>query len=395
MVLDGTEPINMLDNMTIDNHGRILMQEDPGNAAHLAKIWMYDIATAQLQEVASANPNLFGDIGRPATAPFSIDEELSGIISMEEILGPGWFLFDVQAHGPTLVDKELVELGQLVAMQIPTGARPDSTATGVSSSQTPYITPVAQGVKVTSIMTAGDSAPNLKPNGTPFRMVGLPDGLGAYDNLDGTFTLLMSHELGATQGVTRAHGSKGSFVSKFTIDKSTLQVKKLEDLIQQVIPVSGSTAIERLCSGDLPPVSALNFTTNGNGTVNRIYFSGEETYPPFGTDHGRLFAHVATGPDAGKSFELPRLGKISWENAVACPVPQNKTLVMCMDDATNGFSLVAPITNNPPSELYIYVGDKQSTGNDVQKAGLTNGSLFGIKVIGFATEDLAVPFGVD
>ena len=39
-----------------------------------------------------------------------------------------------------------------------------------------------------SILTAGDSV-----NG--YRMAGWPDGLGAYDNGDGTFTLLMNHEL--------------------------------------------------------------------------------------------------------------------------------------------------------------------------------------------------------
>ncbi len=29
-------------------------------------------------------------------------------------------------------------------------------------------------------------------------MVGIPDGLGAFDNHDGTFTVLMNHELGNT-----------------------------------------------------------------------------------------------------------------------------------------------------------------------------------------------------
>jgi hypothetical protein len=30
-------------------------------------------------------------------------------------------------------------------------------------------------------------------------MHGIPDGLGAFDNANGTFTLLMNHELGNTQ----------------------------------------------------------------------------------------------------------------------------------------------------------------------------------------------------
>ena len=42
-----------------------------------------------------------------------------------------------------------------------------------------------------------------------------------------------------------------------------------------------------------------------------------------------------------------------------------KTVVMCDDDST-------------PGEVYVYIGDKQATGNAVEKAGLTNGALFGI-----------------
>ncbi len=46
------------------------------------------------------------------------------------------------------------------------------------------------------ILTVGDSV-NTKLDGvSPYRMVGIPDGLGAYDNGDGTFTVLMNHELG-------------------------------------------------------------------------------------------------------------------------------------------------------------------------------------------------------
>jgi hypothetical protein len=78
--------------------------------------------------------------------------------------------------------------------------------TGPSSSQTPYIVPVAQEVDTVSLITVGDSV-NLKPHGkTPYRYVGIPDGMGAYDNGDGTFTVLSNHELGAGVGITRAHG---------------------------------------------------------------------------------------------------------------------------------------------------------------------------------------------
>ena len=41
MLLDGTERQQMLDNMTVDDDGNLILQEDPGNQAHLARIWKF------------------------------------------------------------------------------------------------------------------------------------------------------------------------------------------------------------------------------------------------------------------------------------------------------------------------------------------------------------------
>jgi hypothetical protein len=96
--------------------------------------------------------------------------------------------------------------------------------TGPSSSATPYVVRSVPGVVTKSILTVGDSV-NLKPDGvTPYRLVGIPDGLAAFDNGDGTFTLLMNHELGATAGTVREHGAPGAFVSKWIIRKDSLEV---------------------------------------------------------------------------------------------------------------------------------------------------------------------------
>jgi hypothetical protein len=52
--------------------------------------------------------------------------------------------------------------------------------TGPSSSQSPYVLRSQPGIVTRSILTVGDSV-NTKPDGvTPYRMVGIPDGLGAY-----------------------------------------------------------------------------------------------------------------------------------------------------------------------------------------------------------------------
>ncbi|MBK9175476.1 MAG: DUF839 domain-containing protein [Flavobacteriales bacterium] len=242
-----------------------------------------------------------------------------------------------------------------------------ATTTGCSSSQTPYVLPIATGMSTRSLLTTGDQVGGYK-------MVGIPDGLGAMDNGDGTFTLLMNHELGSSQGIMRAHGSVGAFVSKWIIDKATLCVQSGQDLVQTVYLWNGSgftagtTAFGRFCSADLPAPSAFYNTATGKGTLERILLNGEEN----GTS-GRAFAHIVTGTEARRSYQLPGIGRANWENMVACPLASDKTVVAAMDDAG-------------PGQVYFYIGNKQSTGNPTERAGLQNGNLYGVAVSGLATE---------
>jgi Bacterial protein of unknown function (DUF839) len=260
---------------------------------------------------------------------------------------------------------------------------------GPTSSQTPYLVGVAPGTLVQSIMTVGDAPNGTGPTGGAYTMVGIPDGLGQLDNGDGTYTLVMNHELGATLSTVRAHGAAGSFVSKWRIDKNTNAVQSGGDLINSIINANtgafladgpgGAIAIDyaiaRLCSGDLAPVSAFYHAQTGVGTQSRIFLSGEET----GAE-GKGFAHVVTGPSAGVSYYLPSLGLFSWENLVASHGSGAKTIVVGTDDST-------------PGQVYFYIGDKQSTGNEAAKAGLVGGNVFGVKVTGAALEDRTTGVG--
>lgn len=255
--------------------------------------------------------------------------------------------------------------------------------TGPNSSQAPYLVPTVTGVDYTAILTAGD-----KVNG--YMMAGLPDGLGAYNNDgDTTFTLLMNHEFGsATTGATHAWGSKGAFVSKWVIRKSDLTVLSGQDMTNAVNlwnPLTSSyitynaafpsatAGFGRFCSADLAAVSAYYNEATGKGTTARIFLDGEET-----GNEGRVVAHISTGPEAGVDYELPYLGKASWENQVANPRSSDKTIVAGMDDAT-------------PGQVYFYVGDKQTTGNEIEKAGLNGGHLYSIAVENMLMEDNAAP----
>ena len=251
------------------------------------------------------------------------------------------------------------------------------------ASNDPYLVPTAPGVITKAILTVGESV-NTKADGTPYRMVGIPDGLGALDNGDGTFTLLANHELPGN-GVVHAHGSKGAFVSKWTIRKSDLTVLKGEDLMQQFVawdPAASAykaagpgPVFQRFCSADLAAPSAYFDAASGLGTAERLFLDGEES----GTE-GKGLAHALNGV----TYELPRLGKMAFENSVAAPLSGQKTVVVSTDDGQNG-------------QVYLYIGTKTSTGSVIDKAGLTNGNTFAVKVAGFPVEPVAtgIPSGTD
>jgi len=280
--------------------------------------------------------------------------------------------------------KRLLGLGLgVLIVAVTVAASTPAAITGPSSSQTPYLVRSIPGVVTASILTVGDSV-NSKLDGTPYRLVGIPDGLGAFDNGDGTFTVLMNHELPNTVGIVRAHGAKGAFVSKWIINTSDLSVVSGEDLIQQVStwnsatlsynPPSKGIAIARLCSANLAAVSAFYNPATGLGYNGHIFMDGEET----GAE-GRAFAHLMDG----NSYELPRLGKLSYENAVANPATGDATVVISTDDT------------NPRGQLYFYAGTKTSEGSAIDQAGLTNGTLYGLKVDGYPSEVAAtgIPSG--
>ena len=228
--------------------------------------------------------------------------------------------------------------------------------------------PTSAAWQVKPLLNVGDAV-----GAKNYRMVGIPDGLGALDNGDGTLSIYMNHEAGKDQGKNRKHFGRGAFVSSWTLDIASLKITAGEDLIKQVniwLPemqkhiVSPAYSFNRLCSADLPPLSALYDAASGKGFNGRLFMNGEED-----REGGRGFAHVVTGEQKGISYELPYLGKFAWENAVANPSTGIKTVVMGMDDSPGG-------------QVYMYVGEKRAAGNPVEQAGMMGGYLYAVKVDG-------------
>jgi hypothetical protein len=254
---------------------------------------------------------------------------------------------------------------------------------GPSTTTEPYLVPSVPGVELKSILTVGDSVGG-------YRMAGIPDGLGAFGIRGNEFSLLMNHELSGTSGIMRAHGSKGAFVSRWTIDPKTLKVLKGQDFSPSPNHVytwdpatdaylRGTTVWQRFCSGDLAAEGA--FFAKGKGTQERIYLAGEETTTVVNNtvvDQGRAWARIATGPYTGETWQLARLGRMAYENAVASPYPQEKTVVVLLDDSAQ--STAGVIGASVPSEVYVYIGNKEKNGHPIVQAGLVNGNLYGVKI---------------
>ena len=267
------------------------------------------------------------------------------------------------------------------------GDRRIDGAQGPSTTAAPYLQPLVSDVSFISILTAGDAV-GRKPDGAHWRMVGFPDGLGAFDNGDGTITVLMNHEITARQpGVVRAHGAKGAFVSRLVVDKGSLRVIAASDLATEVHgydPTTKSYAksdlpLFKLCSGDLAAGTAFYDPATGRGYRGRIFMSGEEV------DYdGRAFAHLVTGSHSAQSWELPALGRMAFENLVAHPAAGAKTIVGMMDDSRR------------KGEVYFYAGEKQAVGDPVAQAGLANGRLYAVRAPRMTIENAdydAPPFG--
>ena len=236
----------------------------------------------------------------------------------------------------------------------------DSPGTGSAGFFEPtMLKDVAGGdsLQVSSLLTNGEFTNGLNRGDSVYTAPGIFDGLGAYDNGDGTYTVLANSELGAAVGVpylVDGVALTGARISKFIIDKDidndasngyqsaviaggiayTSIIDANGDRVTSAAQLSGG--FNRFCSGSFE--EANKFGTR-RGFVDAIYLTGEEA------DEG-LFYALDTETDT--MYALAGLGRGGWETAIQVDTGSRNTVgVILMDDNT------API--------YLWVGEKSTS----------------------------------
>ena len=243
-----------------------------------------------------------------------------------------------------------------------------------ATSVKPYVAPIGGQYQVRALFSADDTVPLLGgAPGQQYRMVGIPDGLGAHPNGDGTSTLYMNHELGFTaqsEPVVGGPKNRGAIVSQWILDEDGDPVagRRAYDRIFAEntplgpAPVVGNEAqmprqLARFCSGFLAGAA--------NGFDRPIYLTNEESGGAESFD-GRGGQSVAIFD--GGLHTLPKLGRANKENSVVQPGQGTQTVIFPNEDG--------PATLD--NQLYMYVGRKDRSANATVLArnGLDNGTLY-------------------
>ena len=243
-----------------------------------------------------------------------------------------------------------------------------------------YMEPVAAGVSLTDIATAGDFA------GSSYLIGGIPDGMGVIKK-GNILRILTNHEWSNANSIAAARPSVGgltsaSYVSEMHYDLTSKKIVAGKDFMQYMdwfdyntlehtyeptapkgaagVDSYGSLnhgrALNRFCSATLAPAGTFFDKKSGFGYEGAVYLTGEE-----GGDESRGFAFNQDGDGA----QIPRFGLSAWETFVPAPNTGKSTVVFGNEDGSS-----------TDSQLWMYKGSKQKGGTWFENAGFTNGSLY-------------------
>jgi len=218
-----------------------------------------------------------------------------------------------------------------------------------------YAVPIGSDYETIALLSVGDQVPETSNPAKRFQMVGIPDGLGAYESRHDTVTIYMNHELGSavlSEPVIGDPLNRGAFVSKIVVDEdgTVLSGERAYDTVYNESTLVGpapevgnaTRGFARFCSGFLAGFE--------QGFDRPIYFTNEEVG---GADSFDGLGGLSVAIFDNELHTLPKLGRFAKENTVVQPGAGHRTVAVSLEDGPA--ALDAAVEN---SQLYLYVGTK-------------------------------------
>lgn len=149
-----------------------------------------------------------------------------------------------------------------------TGSTLLATPAGAAEGKPTYVVTANSAATVTQILASGDTV------GGSAMWQGIPDGMGAVKNPNGTVSVFVNHELATSDSFVsateRAWGGYGTTISKVTTNSAGTAVTKIEDAIKKVsfydyqANVHGTDAVAPVGAPDADSYGSPNHTINMN-----------------------------------------------------------------------------------------------------------------------------------